>query len=356
MRYFGSDRQPSAIFITAQNEICQSQIYPFYFFRQFLARDLEFYFQEIPLPNGQNILDLPHIGPEIVFFQPWWDIDPQRLQAILCNLRKEKPLAKIVFMDSYAPTDLRLAEVVDTSIDLYLKKHVLRDRSRYGLPTKGDTNLVDYYGKLYGFQYPETRFIVPSGLLDKLIVGPSFATANYLLPNFMGSAQPMAFKREIDIHARFNGNGTGWYGRMREHASEKAKNISGVRIATGRIVSHRSYMREMRASKMCFSPFGYGEICWRDYEAVMNGAVLIKPDMSHVETEPDIFQAFKTYVPVNWDFSDLEEKVRYYLGKDTERNMIAQNAFSVISSYFKNGEFLKHVSRILNRLGKGGSH
>ena len=30
------------------------------------------------------------------------------------------------------------------------------------------------------------------------------------------------------------------------------------------------------------SPFGFGEICYRDFEAMLNGACLIKPDVSHL--------------------------------------------------------------------------
>ena len=42
----------------------------------------------------------------------------------------------------------------------------------------------------------------------------------------------------------------------------------------------------MRHSRICISPFGYGEICWRDFEAILCGCLVVKPDMSHVETNP----------------------------------------------------------------------
>ena len=37
-------------------------------------------------------------------------------------------------------------------------------------------------------------------------------------------------------------------------------------------VSQRRYHREMRRSRICVSPLGYGEICWRDFEAVLSVA------------------------------------------------------------------------------------
>jgi spore maturation protein CgeB len=103
----------------------------------------------------------------------------------------------------------------------------------------------------------------------------------------------------------------------------------------------------MIRSKICISPFGYGEICWRDFEAILCGCLLIKPDMSHVETNPDIFMAGQTYVPVKWDFSDLEEKCAYYLAHDDERERIAAGAFNVLDDFYKNGGFIKSLTALL---------
>ena len=52
------------------------------------------------------------------------------------------------------------------------------------------------------------------------------------------------------------------------------------------------------------SPFGWGELCLRDYEAVLGGALLLKPDMSHLETWPDVFVPHDTYAPFDWDATD----------------------------------------------------
>ena len=41
--------------------------------------------------------------------------------------------------------------------------------------------------------------------------------------------------------------------------------------------------------------------------AVLTGAVLLKPDMSHVETDPDIFVPWETYAPLAWDLSDFAD-------------------------------------------------
>ena len=108
-----------------------------------------------------------------------------------------------------------MAGAVAPHADLYVKKHVLRDRSQYGRPTRGDTNLSDWYGPHHGHAQPEVRWPVPSELLDRLVVGPSFLTAEELLPAFDWQRAPRDWRhRTLDLHARIGGTyaAAGWYG------------------------------------------------------------------------------------------------------------------------------------------------
>lgn len=91
-------------------------------------------------------------------------------------------------------------------------------------------------------------------------------------------------------------NSIGW---QRRH-SLKLHNTSMV---TGTISKHK-YLNELRTSYAVFSPYGWGEICYRDFEAIMFGCLLIKPDMSHIETWPNIYKN-EFYVSVDWDLEDL---------------------------------------------------
>lgn len=115
---------------------------------------------------------------------------------------------------------------------------------------------------------------------------------------------------------------------------------------TSEYITNSKYMRELEQSKICFSPFGYGEVCWRDYEVIMCGALLVKPDMAHVQTDPNIFVPYETYVPVAWDFSDLEEKLNYYLADDAARSKIVNGAYDTLHQYLKNHEFLDQFTSL----------
>jgi len=112
-------------------------------------------------------------------------------------------------------------------------------------------------------------------------------------------------------------------------------------------VNFRKYLTDIGKSKITFSPFGYGEICWRDYEAFALGSLLIKPDMSHLICNPEIFIPYETYIPISWDFSDFNEKFRYYINNQSERIRIAKNAFDVGYDFHKNREFLSHIGELL---------
>ena len=75
-------------------------------------------------------------------------------------------------------------------------------------------------------------------------------------------------------------------------------------------VNKAEYLNGLRKSKVCVSPWGYGERCHRDYEAILSGCVLVKPCSSHVVMYPDMFNpAENYYVPCKLDFSDLKEVV-----------------------------------------------
>ena len=118
-------------------------------------------------------------------------------------------------------------------------------------------------------------------------------------------------------------------------------------IVSDKRVTQEEYYRELTSSKICVSPFGYGEIRWRDFEAIICGCLLIKPDVSHIKTNPDIFVSYKTYVPVKWDLSDIEEKCRYYLDNQFDRELIIAEAWKSLSDFYERGAFLDIISRML---------
>lgn len=343
-RPFDATATQRLLLLSVDHRIPQSQLFPFHYYADtFRARhDLDI--REVVL-EGYGRPEHPQ-GATVVCFQTQFDISKDALNAHLDTIRRLNPGARVVYLDWFAPTDLRLAGMVGPLVDAYLSKHLLRDRARYGQPTFGDTTLMEYYGHAFDLPHEEHYFAVPHRFWDQLHLGPSFVTADFMLPVFDTGVRPQG-KRPIDLHARIAVGGVAWYQAMRAGCAEAVARLKDVRCVTGTGVDHPQFLRELRASKLCFSPFGYGEVCWRDYEAVMTGAVLVKQDMRHVETDPDIFLPGETYVPVKWDLSDFEVQVRRHLNDEVARHRIAQTAFARLQDYAKTRRFVDQMAPVL---------
>lgn len=348
LRPFSDSTSQRLLLVTQPERIPQSQIYPFHFYKKELRRD---YNLELREENMEDVLagnPVVATGATVVAFQTPFNISDSDLYKLVNRLRDLNPGARMVYLDWFSPLDLRNADRMGTFIDYYIKKHVFRDRDRYGQATQGDTNLTDYYGQRIGLTDPMVQHSIPAGFLEKLIVGPSFLTAPCIMPDLL-KERSFASDRPIDLHARFATQGTPWYCAMRNDAKAALALVSDLSVVHEGTISLHKFLLEMRHSKLCFSPFGYGEVCWRDYEAIMTGAVLVKPDMSHVETDPNIFIPWETYVPLRWDLSDFEETVRRLCADQNLRERIADNAFSILQNWLKSNNFSKKLIPIFKK-------
>jgi hypothetical protein len=71
----------------------------------------------------------------------------------------------------------------------------------------------------------------------------------------------------------------------------------------------QEYLEKLWKSKLVLSPYGMGEICYRDFEAMQFGTLMVKPSMKNIDTYPNMYIENETYVPVKEDWSDLCEVV-----------------------------------------------
>lgn len=136
-------------------------------------------------------------------------------------------------------------------------------------------------------------------------------------------------------------NGAIFRGQVKDNTSFSYQRNQLIRILnempieynsfSGSKVSKKEYIEELKNCKICVSPFGWGEICYRDFEAAIYGCALIKPRMDHIETWPDIFREPETYIPVKWDMADAKERII-----DTIENYEAYKSKAInLQEYFK---------------------
>ena len=111
------------------------------------------------------------------------------------------------------------------------------------------------------------------------------------------------------------------------------------------------FIEIMKRSKIGISPFGMGELCYRDLELIQWGCLLIKPDMSKVITEPDFFKPMETYVPVKPDWSDLNETIEKVLANYKDYLSIIENARNKVVELYSYEKVCLYWYNFFNGLG-----
>lgn len=238
-----------------------------------------------------------------------------------------------------------------SAVDYYFKAALLRDRSRYAVSAVGGSAWADWYHQnVSPLSLPVTPAVTDIRSLEKLRlawnvglglypktritkrVPPIFERAGALgLIRFLRPRTPRSYgktEREPGLQARLTVRGNTAYSVHREFFLEKARCIQGVR--TGKIGRHE-YTQEMRSIAAVLSPFGSGEACYRDFEAIQSGAALMKPSMEHLETWPNVYTK-GCYVPLAWDGTDLRDA--YELALATRRRL-GEAAFQEFSDGFR---------------------
>ena len=238
-------------------------------------------------------------------------------------------------------------------VDLFYSKALLKDRSLYRRPLYGKELYSDYFHNKYGIADPDHRerpAVADPSELSKLRLSWNIGVGDYprgKLRQRIGVAASMAFgfsaaklfygsgrlpedpvsanRGTIDVHARIGLVNRPSIAYQRKLILERIQ--GNPSFLTGE-ASQRVYNREVANSKIVLSPFGWGELCLRDFEAVIAGALLLKPDMSHLETWPDVFQPGETYAPFSWEGEDLVQVAERYLADEPERKRITRSAFA----------------------------
>jgi len=107
-----------------------------------------------------------------------------------------------------------------------------------------------------------------------------------------------------------------------------------AKLENGVRVSQEEYYKRISSAKILLAPFGYGEMAPRDLDAAQFGSILIKPDMSYIDTVPNVFEKDITYIACKHDYSDLEDILNKVLGNYNDYLYIIENARRKFSELF----------------------
>lgn len=342
--------------------IPHAQLFPFFDNRKQLQKQLNLTFQHIQAETLQEIscATTQNSDVDILFIRPDWRENPVEVEQCFRAIRERYPEQKIIVIDPFDQASSRFFNVLPY-VDRLLKYQRLKDVYQYHQPLAGGTVITDFVTKKLGFDIKDwsVQSEVPVGYEHRIATGWNVTLIKRFKQKLLS---PFPWhtnhkKKSIDVFCRLSygpQNQLEWYGQYRMAAVEALQPLAAhYNLAVSgefsgqRVVSSQQYFQEIERSRIAFCPFGWGETTWRDYEAVCYDCLLVKPDMSHIDTQPNIFIPFETYVPVRWDFQDLVEKCDYYLQHPEEAERIIQNARQVYTDYFKRNGFVQNIQQAL---------
>lgn len=341
--------------------------------------NIEFDTCSAPLPKMNTILPLPtqkgkwfklfsKKEEDIVFLAyhhscggGLCQIAPADRAEVLSYLRKH--CAKIVWMDTADGTGNCMFDVMPY-VDLYLKKQILKNKKRYCEPIWSQRIFGEYYHDFFGisetgqcedagYSCLDEKYIDKIGISWNVGLGDLFTTGSKRWI-YRSKVAPVDFvmpslnvKYDVHYRGRMYPGAIGYQRIYTRELLDKRTDILMPDINTA--VPYKRYIKEAKDSLSLISPFGWGEICGRDFEAFVFGCTLIKYNMEHLVTYPNCYIADETYISINWDFSNFNhilDDLKTDIGRKKAIE-IAVNGQKMYKEYLtdkeKKKEFVEHI-------------
>jgi hypothetical protein len=300
-------------------------------------------------PDG-SLTDCDLLVLDCKWFGMRWVAEPDRVVDEIAALAAKTRVAYFDITDSTALEHPGALPFVHA----YWKNQILADISGYGERHYGSRVFTDYYHRAAGVtDDPEvwSEAVTDPALRGKIHVAWNSALSDYsfsglyrtelyrrfglsvLLQAPTGFTSPES-GRDVAVSARM----TVSY-RRASVAFQRRKLLSRLSdwVSPGRL-SRRAFFGELRRSKVAISPFGWGEIAYRDFEAILSGALLVKPNMAHMQTWPNLYRDRETMLAFPWSLEGLEGLVDTILGDNVRRIAIAERAQNVYRRHLSGHE------------------
>jgi len=249
-------------------------------------------------------------------------------------------------------------------VDIHLKKQLFSDVKKYN--ELEEYNLMPWLPKGENITERKNKKIKYSVLNPsenhKLRLGWNIGMCDYrklpfkkLLPmgtnpffnnlyNHLDIKEP-SINRDLLLSYRGSSNRFPSYDYQRNLVMNELEKLNNYNAIVGGKVPFEEYMKEQENSKISVSPYGWGEICYRDFESILNGCLLLKPNMNHLATYPN-FYTKETYVPFSWDCSDLLSTIESVKENYSDYMQIITNAQSLFKrSQSDSKSFIEHFKK-----------
>ncbi len=275
---------------------------------------------------------------------------------------------KVIWFDDRG-TSGWLRTYVFPFVDIYVKAQILKNKEYYTETHLTGTLHRDYVNEQYHVEDKKLfKGAISFSDLNKIKVGWNTAMINW--PYFI-EENPIRnrIKKiirnyhidyvEPDLRQRntISLRGNLWQNEptvhwWRNNTLEKTKKIvdnnEKFTMTEPNKVGKRQYYEELANSLVTPSPFGIGEVCYRDFECFFSGSLLFKASMDDFVTWPDLYIDGETYISHAWDFSDFEEKMEDILAHPEHYESVAREGQSKIDEVLSDGfGFVQHFKEII---------
>jgi len=261
----------------------------------------------------------------------------------LLELRKN--FSKIIYFDDSAAASIAFF-CAFPYVDEYWKRSTLSDKSLYKKKFYGGHLFSDYYHSKHNIDDESQTFFNPvsnneidlkklkiawnigigvfplngDSILDKqYLMTRRFIAAMTILPNIQPVYMLISryferMKKELEKEVSFDKKMRKLSSRFMSANYRKSigfqrklliKKTAEKKFFLVGNIKKKEFIQETFKAFGILSPFGWGEICYRDFEAALGGSYLIKPDMSHINTWPNIYSE-DMYYSLKWDLSNLD--------------------------------------------------
>ena len=272
-------------------------------------------------------------------FRPLWKSKPSGIFRFLDIAKSHK--LKVLWFDTTDSTWVTQFTVLP-HVDLFLKSQILADQSKYLKNYRTGRIYTDYFDKLYKSGEKLADISCPADnakeLRSKLRISWNTCLENYtesrlgLIGRISQKLRPLigtpggikikftppSTPRDIDISCRLGTT----YDRpsVTAHREAVIDIMRKAGVSCGKLPLAR-YFAEMRRAKVGIGPFGVGEFTLRDYEIIICGCALVKPDMSHLAHLAGAVRARSDFRSAQMGISPISAETVESLIADSDRRV-----------------------------------
>lgn len=261
----------------------------------------------------------------------------------------------------------------------YIKKNYYKNKNIYLNELRGGRFYTDYYIKKYNIQDKleyniktlENKFLSKLVLGWNLGVGLFFDYTNYSKIDYYKELIEFNFFKKKNFSMKLK-NYQNWendkskfdficlmnknferssVGFQRKKLCEKISKISNFNKVADIRLNKKKYYETLRNSKVSVGSFGWGEVCYREFEAIACGAAIMFPDMSLIETWPNIYIDNETYLSYDLDFKNFDQKLSHLISDVNLRKKLVNNSQDIMNDVhnYKGKEyFIKKIFEIIS--------